>query len=360
MARILKKAIFWKAIFWLTLIVIAVAANIIVYFLIANTYAYVIYGDEKAVATYRTITSDAQSGRGTNPALSDAQLSESSLSPKDIFLILVSIQIALVVAAGNSVKRIKSVFIHEASGSDLNVLCIGAGGIGKTTLIQKYYGKSLDGIEKTRGFEHLNLHLSINKESHNVTLFDYVGQDFPSLSPEIHSLSKKGVDISLLVIILGLYPVDKDKTTGDYFVRTPTSPDENSSMLSQMLEAQRSQMFTKSTLEMIINNLPNLERVCVIFNQADLLLKINRGKVTLDCGSLYNEMLNHFSVILDEINLAVETHRKTYDGPLPVEHCVASILNGIEFSTNQRSPCIKPITVIEDMISRRYLRPPPA
>ena len=337
---------FNKVIFWAILATALLVFNTILYEILDSTYAYVVYGDSESIASFRNQSTTEQ-----------PLISNSSFGPNELLSILISFEIAFFLTAFGSplFRKFRSFFSHPAAEADLNALCIGVGGIGKTTLIRKYYGKSEEGVKKTTRFNHVKFQQPVNNISHTISLFDFVGQDFPSLSPEVNFLSSKGINMNLLIIILGLHVVKKNKTTGEYVVSKPSSSTEEGEMFSEMIEKQKTQIFSKATLEMIVNNLPKLENIIVIFNQADLLIPIENEAMTVDCKKLHRDFKCYFKDIMSEIESAAETHRKTYNSLLPVEYRVASILNGIEFVDNSKA-CIKPITVIEDKIRSRNNR----
>ncbi len=332
-----------KAFFWLIAFAVLIVINIFLYHVIDGTFAVLIYGDEDAIAKYTNPTPPIEDSKGAVEPIRKESLSTSSLAPKDIFSILVSIEIALLLAAGNPFfRRLFVRFSHPAAGADLNALCVGVGGIGKTTLIRNFYGKSTGDVQKTTKFEYIKLQQPVDNRNCTVSLFDFVGQDFPSLSPAIHSLASRKININLLIIILGLHIVDRDHKTGRYSVRNPSNQDEKENMYTEMIKTQTSQIFTKSTLTMIVNNLPELERVAVVFNQADLLIRHTRGVVNVDCNKLHKTFHDRFKTVLSEIEGAVEVHRNKYKNAVPIEYHVASIKNGIEFSDKGEGPCIKP------------------
>jgi hypothetical protein len=351
-----------RALFWIVAISALFLLNVLLYKMVEGTFAVLTYGDETAVAHYASTAlapakDDAQK-KDQDPAAPpqpESTLNQSTFSPKDIFSLLISIEIALLLAFGNPIFRaIFSRFSHPAMGADLHALCIGIGGIGKTTLIRKYYGKSVADVHTTTKFEYVKLQQPIDNRTCTVSLFDFVGQDFPSLSPAIHALSNRRIDINLLIIILGLHKVERNTSSGKYFVNIPGDDAERDEMFESMINEQISQMFTKSTLTMVVNNLPKLERVVVVFNQADLLIMKNeRGVTTVDCRNLVNSMKARFVPVTKEIEAAVEVHRDKYKTGVPIEYRVASIINGIEFLDDAQGQCIKPISIIEDTILKR-------
>ena len=217
-----------RALFWLAVAVALILLNVLLYRGIEGTFAVLTYGDEDAVAKYASTAhapvgeSGSERGPGSSTKGDQVSLTQSTFSPKDILSLLISVEIALLLAFGNPVFRaLFSKFAHPASGADLHALCIGIGGIGKTTLIRKYYGKSVADIHTTTKFEYVKLQQPVENRTCTVSLFDFVGQDFPSLSPAIHSLSSRRIHINLLIVILGLHKVERNPSSGKYFVEIP-------------------------------------------------------------------------------------------------------------------------------------------
>ncbi len=326
--------------------------NMSLYQLIEGTFALFVYGEEYAVSNYsktKEVSKDDEQLGIDNVEISRLY------SPKEIFSLIFSIEVALLIALWKFVIGFVNRIYSPAAGADINALCVGIGGIGKTTLIRKFYGKSTGEIQVTRKFQHVRLLQPIDNQTRSVSLFDFVGQDVPNLIEEVIKLKSQEVRINMVIFILGLFEVESSKRSGQYCVASPACQSDQDKMFTRMVKEQKKQIFNSSTLSMIVDNLPGLERIVIMFNQADLLTNNQAGKLVCDYNHLHETYLKQFEQIIREIEDSAERYREKYNHkPLKIEYRFASILNGIEFVKSEEGSCrIKQLSVIEDAIAKR-------
>ncbi len=193
-----------------------------------------------------------------------------------------------------------------------NILCVGLGGTGKTTLIENSLMDNDSDPSTSLKFEVYSTTRHVRNALTNLTVFDPVGQDWADLVKQVLNLERNNGVIDHLVVVIGIAETVKDGAEWSLNV-----PDKLSDLASGSMVVDQKNMLREEVLGPVIYNLGALKRVTVLFNQIDIFSKPQPDRFMIDLELVRETYSSCFASIVGEIKKIVGTYddRKNQNSP---------------------------------------------
>lgn len=278
---------------FIVLAAVLIVANGVLWFALdqGKTEAIVTFGDPSSVALFdkETVLSDPAFGADGPKVDQYGRLS--------LFLAILGIEATLLVAFLFPGSRfIIPTNLRVGANKQTNVLCIGLGGTGKTTLIENVLMDNETDPLTSIKFETYSTTRHVRNELTNLTVFDPIGQDWADLVKQVIDLERdKGV-IDHLVIMIGIAGTEPVGAGWQLSV-----PDDLASLTEGSIVSDQRARLREEVLGPIVYNLVALKRITVLYNQVDLFAERNPGGMSINLDMVRSTYHACFSTIADQI-----------------------------------------------------------
>lgn len=281
-------------------------------------------------------------------------ISQYSFKNDSVFFSLLGVQatvlVAFLIPGGRWV--LPSNF-NVAARKTSNILCIGLGGVGKTTLIKSNLLDNPHSPLKTEKFETYSTTRHINNVLTDIKIHDHEGQDFETLNSDVHEIERSGQNIDHIIVVVSIFPTSK--VGSEWILEIPEN-------LGDVANAEiiKDQLARLSLIGIggFVLNMPELNRISVIFNQVDEFRNKDMPPLSFDfewIQKVYAECFDPLKTQIEEIRGRYELRynsqkekpssflgRGNSDKRLRVDYHIASIKWGVELDVE--AGVVKPLT----------------